>query len=362
MPDDLSISNLLSLLQVDRQHAAIKLCTQAEGLRRRRHYAEAIRVADSAAQMAHNDYSLIGITLLYLSHMRLASHVPHEEALAIRDCDRAIRSLSVTPFNQAIANLIRAQIEVRHPNDEHRSILVYLDRADKILERLIKTEREHHRLNQLDFYKELRQNIAKKIDEVSSKLVEVPLIVIPPKIGMPAAPPSRAPIGPPPAHAAPPPFRLPIPTRLVWPVPQPAINLELHPIAGGVVPDVDITQMIIQHRPYRVEPLDMAAVAPSPFHLQARASYTVVPLFDNTQGQAVLVRQQPRLERDRQLVALYDPVTRAAWIDEAESTAPYTRVHIIGIGRDWVEDPAVDPIILGNPRIIGIVEALLTPA
>jgi hypothetical protein len=331
---------------------------------------QAIGAAERALETARDNYELIGITLLYSSAARSGTHLPNHQFLAVRDCDRAIRLLSLIPFNQAIANVIRAQLELLHhkdaeQRDAHRSALVYFDRADMILRRLIKDEHEHNRHANLDRYNELRAEIAKQIAEISRSIAAVTPIVIPPKIGVPTPPPPTtpppAPARPTPAPAARPMIRLPIPTRLLWPVPQPAVNLELRPNTSGVVPDVQITQLLINQQPYRIDPLDIVAVPPGPYHLRAHTPYTVMPLFDTTQGQAVLVRQQPCLDRDRQLVAIYDPSTRSAYVDEAESTAPYTHIHVIGISRDWVEDGTINPIILGNPQIIGIVEALLTP-
>src|SRR5512141_437697 len=99
MSEQLSLASLLSLLQFDPQDNALKLCRDADSLRRRRRYPEAIELAERAVKMSRQNYVRMGIALLHLSSIRANAHQPEEEEQAIRDCERAIRALSIHPHN-----------------------------------------------------------------------------------------------------------------------------------------------------------------------------------------------------------------------------------------------------------------------
>ena len=181
--------------------------------------------------------------------------------------------------------------------------------------------------------------------------------------GQPATPSAATPPTPPERAV---PIKLPIPMRLVWPLPEPTVNLELLPLATGVAPNyIELGKMLINNDlQYRVEPVAPAAERISPVKLFARQPYFVIPLLDDKDGKAVLVRQQNRLDQSQQFVAYHDPVARKAWVDQAQSTEPFTHIHVIGMEREWDLNGTSGslPIVIGNPDIIGIVEALLTPS
>lgn len=367
MPDYLSISNLLGLLQIDHNNDAIKLAFEAERLRRRHFYAEAIKAAEAAAQMAHRDYGLLGVTLLYLSNARVALHVPDEGQQAIRDCDRAIRSLGQTPFNQAIAHVIRSQIESQLETSDCQSGLVYLERAKKILQRSMNDELEHNHREQYQKFKNLHDSVSNQIAELSSRLAKVEPRTIAAQHGtliqsarrIPSASEHSAPTPP---QGTLPPINLPILTRVVWPVPELAAGFELVPHANRLAPDYfEVNHLSIDEQLYRIEPVAPVTVNTDKFRVHTKQPYLIVPLLDASHGQFAIVRRTNRPDQPRQYVIVDDRSKRGAWVDEAESDDSYTHIHIIGDGRKWIiqEDAELDPISLGEPHIIGIVEAIL---
>ncbi|HTP10550.1 MAG TPA: hypothetical protein VMP08_19990, partial [Anaerolineae bacterium] len=70
MPEEFSIPDLLSKLQLERDHTAIQLSLEADRLCRLRQYKPAIDVADSATRLVPTNPWLLGQTLLYLSYVR----------------------------------------------------------------------------------------------------------------------------------------------------------------------------------------------------------------------------------------------------------------------------------------------------
>lgn len=387
MSDQLSISNLLSLLQVDHNSQAIQLAVDSGRLVRQRCYDEAMKTAESAVRLAQYDYTLHGVTLLYQSHARLASHQPRYEQLAVRDCDRAVRNLSLTPFNQAIAQLIRGQVELQcKDHDCQAAALPYFNKAAMLLQKLAQNEHERNHVQQAEYCRQLHTLVSKQIAELSLEITTVPRIEIAEKQEAPVPPatpfvppisveqpvPRQADQPVPTAHAetaseqlvpdTPPLRAVPRRVRLVWPAPEP-IGMEFAPITGMAAPDyVEVSQIAIHDQPYRIEPITPTVSNRSAFRLRAHQPYLVVPLHDQNYGHYALVRPQPRPEQSHQFIAVDDPATHDTWIDEAEFTEPYTRIHIVGADREWMihDGTETDPYQPDELRIIGIVEAILT--
>src|SRR5512141_750490 len=109
MSEHLSIANLLSLLQFDPQDNALQLCREADSLRRRRRYKEAIELAERGVEMSRASYERLGVALLFLSSIRASAHRPAEDGQALRDCEHAIRALSTQPHNRVMAQIIHGQ-------------------------------------------------------------------------------------------------------------------------------------------------------------------------------------------------------------------------------------------------------------
>jgi hypothetical protein len=374
--DELSIPNLLSLLQVDRSSAMMKLCIEAEGLRRQRCYKDAIDLAQSAVKLAQYDSALVGVSLLYSSCARATSSQPHEEEIAVHECNRAIRALNLFPYNLAIAQIVRAQIELWCDTaDCQESALVFFDHARKILQTLMTEGQKYGYLEQAERCQNLYARVTEKGVEVAEALAR--RVVVRATSTLRAAPPtltSTPQAAPPPqtsdtpsefSRGAKPPIKLPIPTRLVWPLPEPKIGLELLPLATGTAPDfVEVNQVSINHQLYKVEPVEYAVSSGGLVPIRTRQPYLVVPLKDDANGRCALVRQEARLDQPRRYIAIDDPVKRETWIDESESTSPYNRIHIIGAERDWVihDETELVPYNVHELHIIGSVEAILTPA
>jgi hypothetical protein len=112
LPDELSIPDLLSLLQVDHTHTEIQLSQEADRLCRLRKCKSAIEVAESAMQLVRTDAWLLGETLLYLSYARVCSNLPEQVSQATRECDHGIHALGLSTYNYAIADLIRGQMDL----------------------------------------------------------------------------------------------------------------------------------------------------------------------------------------------------------------------------------------------------------
>jgi hypothetical protein len=144
---------------------------------------------------------------------------------------------------------------------------------------------------------------------------------------------------------------LPIPTRLESPL-EPARQLELLPIPGGV-DQIGISGLSMKGQSYKIQWGDPSK------RLRQGQRYSVIQMKDS--DHYVLVRQQDRPDQDRQLVAVFDPVEQTGWIDQSESTEPYTHIYIMGARRNWILDEPEKPPIVSALRILGIVEAILVP-
>lgn len=367
MPDEFSIPDLLSLLQVDRDHAAIQLSLEADRLCRLRQYQPAIDVAESATQLVRTDPWLLGETLLYLSYARLCSDLPEQVRQAGRDCDRAIRALGLSTYNYAIAHLIRGQMDLRIYGVGGRSnALRYFQRASDVLEKLRVEESQYNRRDRAARCVALKAQADQQIKRLAQKMTAPSEVKISPK-QRPPQPQTPAP-RPKPVEAAPRPQEEPVEVplgnglimqRLVWPPTEPPLVIDAPPGMTGPMPDfLGIRQLSVRNRLYDVIPL----VGDEPVQLRPRQNYWIVPLAGAVQGELALVREQVRPDQAQQFVVVSEPAAHRVWIDKAEATEDFTHIHTLGAERDWVmRDLSPAQLDMSEPRIIGIVEAILIP-
>jgi tetratricopeptide (TPR) repeat protein len=342
MSMSLSISNLLSLLHVDRQDEVIKLCLDAESLRRRRHYPQAAAAVQKAIAAANRNFALLGIALLYSSWIRLAQRSPQTEQQARRECNRAIRNLSLDAHNQIVARLVGAQLELEIGQIDEA--LTHFYQAGKILQKLQLDARERGQSELLKEYSELDKAVTAQIEAISQAATEVPPVAIPEKT---AAEPAR--------------IQLDIPTRLVWPEANP-IGLEFASISGGIAPEyIEISQLPINGRTFAVQPIGAFADDANALRVQRGQKYLALQV-EGRSDQYVLVRRQDRPDQDQQLVAVVNQAQRGAWVDESHSEQPYDHVHIIGAEREWTINDGSESTSYAEAElhIIGVVEALLS--
>jgi hypothetical protein len=148
--------------------------------------------------------------------------------------------------------------------------------------------------------------------------------------------------------------------RLIWPPQEPPLVIDAPPGMTGLMPDfLGIRQLSVRNRVYDVTPL----TGDDPVQLRPRQNYWVASLEGAERGELVLVREQVRPDQAEQFVAVHAPTERRVWIDKAESTDNFTHIHILGAEREWVmRDFSPEHLDMNEPRIIGIVEAILFPA
>jgi hypothetical protein len=383
MADKLSLPNLLSLLQFDSQDDDIirNLCEMAEELRRCRRYDEAIETAENAVHLAHimpnSNYSLRGVTLLYLAAARLSSGLHDQHLQAIRDSDRAITSFSREPHNRAVAEIMRAQAELYQKEDdsEHRRhALIHLQRAVQTLLELSTDWRVPSDLKQDEA--ELLSAVYHRISELVALHNKAPeTTVVPGQSNQPATEPSSAPI------------KLAIPTQLVWPVSD-SIGLGLVPAYGlfGTDPNRDsfepgktgldyiqVSRISINGRPYAIHPIHSPSGGHSGLCLRLGQQYLTFRIQGNAEetshpDEYILVRRQDLPDPTGQQVVLTDPLHKRVWI-ASELVPP----RIFGGAGDeqaksqdkrvWkVMDSSEDyPYSAEEVRVIGVIEAILTP-
>jgi hypothetical protein len=148
--------------------------------------------------------------------------------------------------------------------------------------------------------------------------------------------------------------------RLIWPPTEPPLVFDALPNTTGLMPEsLSIRQLSVQNRIYDVMPLS----GDKPVQLRPRQNYWIAPLEGATQGELALVREEVKPDQVEQFVVVSEPAARHVWIDKAESTDVFTRVHVIGAEREWaISDFSPDRLDISEPRIIGIVEAILIPS
>ena len=343
MTDPLSISNLLSLLQVDPQNRAIKLCIEGESLCRRRAYARAAEVVEHALQMAGSDLGRCEVTLLYRACVRFCAQPAAPDQPLLLHSERAIRSLSLEPHNHLIAQLVHARLA--YELGEGNTALNQYYRATDSLRRLIDTSIQQNNRSQLAFYQDTLDQVTGTIDRLVEALAQVPQPTTPQPAPKPVQPEPVAPVEPAQPQPEPQPTRptpsplpgLDVPIRLVWPTPDP-IGVELMPTIEGDAPDyVEVSRLALNGQPYAIQPVEATAQQAGAIQIQHGQQYMAYALADDG-GRYALVRRQPKSDQAQQTIAVTDPSEQRAWIDLSESTAPFPSV-----------------------RIIGVVEAILTP-
>jgi len=359
MPDALSCERLLKRLSIQYPHTAITMCEQIPGQCRRGLSQDAIHTAESALRLVRADYTAAGVVLLYLSYARLSSRSDDQITPMLQDADRAIRLLSLEPFNQAIAYVFRANLELARENQPGNLVneddlsrkpqaLVYLHRANDILQPFILDEREHNQPQLVRRGSILQAMVCQRIAEL-----ETLLNAEDDAVGAAASRPQQV--------AA---DRAMQSMRLIWPMPEPAVKIEIQSIGQGFVSDyLESHRLTIADKGYRVLRPTATGFSAGSIQLRSQQIYWVIPLWDNTQDRRAIVRPRVRPDRDHQLVAYYDDTSDSVLIARAESSAPYTHIRIVGRGRDWfiAENADLDPIYIGGPYMIGVVEAFLIP-
>jgi hypothetical protein len=357
VPEEFFIPDLLSLLQLDRTHTAIQLALEADRLCRLRQYKPAIDVAESATRLVPTDPWLLGQTLLYLSYARLCSDLPEQVRQARRDCDRAIRALGLSTYNYAVANLIRGQMELHIDGVAGRSnALRFFQRASEVLNRLRAEENLYNRVTLATRCIELKLQADRQIKYLAHKLAEPAPVKVPPKQRPQPQSEPEIPVSVPLEESVEVPLRdRLILQRLVWPPTEPPLVIDAPPGTTGLMPDfLGIRRLSVKSRVYEVKPL----AGDDPVQLRPRQNYWITPLEGAAQGELALVREQVRPDQARQFVVISEAATQRVWIDLAEATEDLTRIHVLGAEREWTVSDYLD---LNEPRLIGIVEAILVP-
>lgn len=371
--DEITIPAMLGCLQLNVQHRGIQLARESDRLRRMRRYDEAVAVAAQAAELAKFDYQWQGVIQLYYSYALLVSRRPNSEQQALRESDRAIRNLSQSPFNQAMAHVIRALMELeRLDGTDLTRALHHLKQGAHLLGKVAKAAQDQNRRADAEYYRQLQQGIDARVTQILKQIVTPAAIDIAPKqqaedrpiepervttVAQPeSAPPDRGQIG----------VRPTIPLPLPWPIPEPIITFQLtdEPILSGL--DLFESRYVsIENQRFLIEPVIIENVVAGSWSLKSRQPYAIVPLPQSSAGQYAIVRRQVRPDRSRQFVIVGDPGAGRAWLDLAESDEPFERVHLVGEDRRWhiSSEEDIPPRVLGQePYIYGIVEALLTRA
>ena len=370
--DEITIPAMLGRLQINARHRGIQLARESDRLRRMRRYDEAVTVAAQAAELAKFDYQWQGVILLYYSYALLVSRRPDTEQRALRECDRAIRDLSQSPFNQAIANVIRALLELeRLDGIDLTRALYHFKQGAHLLGKVARFAQDQNRRADAERYRQLQQAVDARATQVLQQITTPAAIDIAPKqdaevpieparitaAAQPeSAPPDRGQMG----------VRPTIPLPLPWPIPEPIITFQLtdEPNLSGL--DLFESRYVsIENQRFLIEPVIIENVVAGSWSLKSRQPYAIVPLPQSSAGQYAIVRKQVRPDRSRQFVIVGDPGAGRAWLDLAESDEPFDRVHLVGEDRRWhiSSEEDIPPRVLGQePYIYGIVEALLTRA
>jgi len=392
MADQLSLPNLLSLLHIEQQQDAVdqeifRLCREAEGLRRRHLYKAAIERAECAAQIARekSNWHLHTVALLYLSVSRSSSNA-RDRKQAIQDCDEAI-GLSIDFYDRAFAELVRAQIELiaqgKDNNDSaafqsKQRAIVHFQRACEALMELVAGKGISRDLQQADYYLNFVRIVNSHIEELVTSMLQASVSLRKPKQKLsktttqPTTPSNVT------ANRSAPPIDLPVPTRLVWPGPNtsgpwvPPVfgSYSVDPSRGRVkagdspLDYIEVNQFSIEGRLYAVHPEACSPNSGNPLRLYQGKQYIAIEINGNgEQGyhsdQYVLVRRQDSLDHPGQKVVVTIPSIRRIWVTQKK--LPPRFVGDSERQWDFIDDP--ETATLGNkkPRIIGVVEAILTP-
>jgi hypothetical protein len=371
VPEEFSIPDLLSLLQIDLENAAIRMALESDLRCRRHRYTEAISAAKNAVQIAGHKSDLQGIALLYLSAARFATTMPDERKKSVRDCTRAIRALSVHAHNRAIAQIIRAKFESQSSIPEDKvDAIEHFDTVARALQNLVTDAYEHQRLGETRLYRDLFHFVETEIERLHSSLAALDVEYHVPHTRAASSSTSAdqpsiesthpydvpQPIVPAETQREKIQDKLPIPTRLLWPAPEPAKVELFSPSSDSQLDYIDASQLSLGGLPYLLEPISPTSSQEKPVRLYAGKQYLSYQVEDNPK-QRILVRSQNSRDQAKQLVVVADPAQARAWVTDAESEPPYTYVHVLGLDRTWSIDDH-DQVEL---HIIGVVEAIMIP-
>ncbi len=356
LTDPLSIDELLRRLDLSLIDADIhKRCVDAERLCRQREVQTAIHAARAAANLAvaAGEPLTIGAAFLYLAVVRHSSGLKNERDAAPIDGSTAIGWLKRNDHQWAIASLIQARFLLN--DGRSTAALEYYQQAAMVLIRLAKRSAYNKQPTQERTYWELQRAVARELRRVQ---------IEPGDDDRTARLPSRYGIR---RYSQPgrrvSPFKFTIPARVIWPDDR-RTGLGLLPPSSGSAPDfLEISYLTLQGRRFSIQPID-TALAGEVYHMRSRQVYAFLQIEpdqpDIEDECYVIVRQQSRPDQNRQYLVIVDTAHQQAWIDSAESAAPHTQVHIIGLGREWNIHDGSETELDDDPlRVFGVVEAIL---
>lgn len=356
MTDPLSIDELLRRLDLSLIDADIhQRCVDAERLCRQREVQPAIHAARAAASLAvaARQPLTIGVAFLYLAVVRHSSGLKDERDVAPIDGSTAIGWLKRNDHQWVIATLIQARFLLN--DGRSTAALEYYQQAALALVRLAQRSAYAKQPKQERAYWELQRAVIRELRHVQ---IEPPDGKRTPpatnRYGARQYSQSRR-------HL--PPFNIHVPTRIVWPDNR-RTGLGLLPPSGGTAPDfLEISHLALGGRRFNIQPLD-PAVTGETYPMWSRQVYAFLQIDpdqpDMDDECYIIVRQQSRPDQNRQHLVIVDTIKQEAWIDSAESTAPHTRVHIIGLGREWNIHDGSERELDDDPlRVFGVVEAIL---
>ncbi len=322
-------------------------CQEAERLSRQRDFTNAVTLAQAAADIATQSGTPldIGVAFLYLAIIRHATPNKMAQDQAPDDANTALEWLKRDNHYATIAHLIRAGILADHQRT--RAAATHYRHAIDIMSALAAEWHRRDRTDEERYYQQLRGeviNVMQRLrfertesdqDENESPLTTSPLPTVGDKL-----------------PNVPPPIRLPIPTKLVWS--KKSDNLKFDSDRD------EVSEVTIDGQRYLVEPIESASHAHR-LELKSGQPYIAIPIEDkeqsgDTPNRYVLIRQQDYLDQPQQIIVVFESNGARAWVDQSESTAPFTHVHIIGQKRDWNIPDSKELIILG------VVEAVLRRA
>ena len=159
--DLISINNLLNLLQFGQSNDAIaSILAESELLRRQSLHQKTVERVLDAYNIAKrsSDRNWKSVTLLHLSAARISLMLPEQDVLAAGNCEQAIRFAGFDLHNLALAQIMRAQIELQIRRDEGgTNALSYFRQAAETLGQIIKEKRSQNQPTEI--YEELKSAV-----------------------------------------------------------------------------------------------------------------------------------------------------------------------------------------------------------
>jgi hypothetical protein len=312
--------------------------------------------------------------------------------VSINDCERAITAFTSEAHNYAIAQVFRAQIA--RQMKQWQDAFDHFNQALRRLDEMITDRSGSDDVTQINFYQELWDVVnaaAKAASEQSRQATDIPVSQRPESPAVePLTPLSTESILP--THSVIPPIDLPIPTQLVWPMPD-TVGLGLVLVSGGFADDqnhigfesgkdaldyVEVSQISINGKPYTVHPIISPSSSSNALRLHQGQQYIVMQVNGNGEktkhsNQYVLVRRQNWPDRAGQKVVVADSPHKRVWVWMTEKNQELAPPNIIGGAYDtrdedqgerkWKINDGSETLYYSSDeiRIIGIVEAVLTP-